>query len=244
MSLTALVGSLLVAVVSDAVPRRRHPRTSPPTNRSRRSRPRRREPLRLALWCERRGLEAERVKHLALAVLIDPDHAAARGLLGLVAYRGGWHSPEAVAERDRSDGALAATRAAYRARRARRPAPPTATGSWRMWCGENGLEEEATAHLTAVTRLDPSREAAWKRLDYQRYEGRWMTADQAAALKADREAQAAADRVWTPRLLAWRAAIGRPGDRSEAEARLAAVSDPPPCRRSGGCSPRAARPTR
>src|SRR5215212_1183926 len=69
------------------------------------------EHVKLAVWCEAHGLSAERVKHLALAVLIDPDHAAARGLLGLAAYRGGWHSPEAVAERDRSDGAMAATRA-------------------------------------------------------------------------------------------------------------------------------------
>ena len=52
--------------------------------------------VRLALWCEAHGLEAERLKHLAIAVLTDPTHAAARGLLGLVAYRGGWHSPEAV----------------------------------------------------------------------------------------------------------------------------------------------------
>ena len=222
MSLTALVGALLVAVVSDrpATPTSEdfaaYESVKAAAGRDAESQ------IRLALWCERRGLEAERVRHLALAVLIDPDHAAARGLLGLVAYRGGWHSPEAVAERDRSDGA----RAAYRARRARTPG--TAEGHWKLalWCGENGLEEEATAHLTAVTRLDPSREAAWKRLGYQRYEGRWMTADQAAALKADREAQAAADRVWTPRLLAWRAALGRPGDRSEAEARLAALSDP------------------
>jgi hypothetical protein len=184
------------------------------------------EHVKLALWCEAHGLPAERVKHLALAVLIAPDHAAARGLLGLVAYRGGWHSPEAVAERDRSDGALASTRAAYRARRTR--APGTADGHWKLaiWCGENGLEDEATAHLTAVTRLDPSREAAWKRLGYRRYDGRWMTADQAAALKADREAQAAADRDWTPRLLACRAALGRPGDRPGAEARLATLSDP------------------
>src|SRR5947207_1688155 len=111
------------------------------------------EHVKLAVWCEAHGLSAERVKHLALAVLIAPDHAAARGLLGLVAYRGGWHSPEAVAERDRSDGALAATRAAYLARRAR--APGNADGHWKlaMWCGENGLEDEATAHLTAVTRL-------------------------------------------------------------------------------------------
>src|SRR4051812_46429351 len=53
----------------------------------------------LSLWCEARGLEAERVTHLTLAVLRDPKDARARGLLGLVAYRERWESPEKVRER-------------------------------------------------------------------------------------------------------------------------------------------------
>src|SRR4051794_1585205 len=55
--------------------------------------------VRLALWCEARGLGAERVKHLALAVLHRPSHPTARGLMGLVAYRDRWQPPEAVAAR-------------------------------------------------------------------------------------------------------------------------------------------------
>ncbi len=35
--------------------------------------------VKLALWCEAHGLKAERVRHLALAVLADPANAAARG---------------------------------------------------------------------------------------------------------------------------------------------------------------------
>src|ERR1700677_3384942 len=50
----------------------------------------------LALWCEAHGLTAERIKHLSLAVLSDPSHALARGLMGLVAYRGKWDRPEVV----------------------------------------------------------------------------------------------------------------------------------------------------
>src|SRR5262249_1089186 len=75
-------------------------------------------------------------------------------------------------------------------------------------------------------RLDPSREAAWKRLGYKRSDGRWMTAEQSAAGKADREAQAAADRLWTPRLLALRNGSERPADRADARARLDAGSGP------------------
>ena len=35
--------------------------------------------VRLALWCEAHGLEAERLKHLAIAVLADPSHATGAG---------------------------------------------------------------------------------------------------------------------------------------------------------------------
>src|SRR4051812_24380656 len=59
--------------------------------------------VRLALWCEANGLEAERVKHLALAVLNNPSHPTARGLMGLVAYRDRWQPPEAVAARVAAD---------------------------------------------------------------------------------------------------------------------------------------------
>jgi hypothetical protein len=54
--------------------------------------------VRLALWCEAHGLQAERVKHLVRAVLVDPKNATARGLMGLVAFRGQWNPPDKVAE--------------------------------------------------------------------------------------------------------------------------------------------------
>ena len=53
--------------------------------------------VRLALWCEAHGLEAERIRHLGIAVLTDPTNATARGLLGLVEYRGKWSRPDDVA---------------------------------------------------------------------------------------------------------------------------------------------------
>jgi hypothetical protein len=40
--------------------------------------------VKLALWCEAHGLDAERVRHLARAVVIDPKQVTARGLLGLI----------------------------------------------------------------------------------------------------------------------------------------------------------------
>src|ERR1700722_14841368 len=62
--------------------------------------------VKLALWCEAHGLNAERIKHLALAVLSDPKNVTARGLLGLVAFGGRWETAERARERIKADGAL------------------------------------------------------------------------------------------------------------------------------------------
>src|SRR5690349_3685282 len=115
--------------------------------------------VRLALWCEAHGLQAERVRHLALAVLNDPANMMARGLMGFVAYRGRWERADAVGEKLGGDAAAAARLAEYNARREK--AAMTADSQWRLalWCEEHGMEAEASAHLAAVVRLDPSREA-------------------------------------------------------------------------------------
>ncbi|MGE3822390.1 MAG: hypothetical protein AB7I30_23495, partial [Isosphaeraceae bacterium] len=184
--------------------------------------------VRLALWCEARGLTAERLKHLALAVLKDPSHAAARGLMGLVAYQGRWKRPEAVADAVKADEALAAKLAEYNGRRDR--AEGSADAQWKLalWCEENGLDAEAKAHLTMVVRLEPGREAAWKRLGCKKVNGRWMTTEAIASAKREREAQEAADKLWTPPLTRWRRDLRSKDEakRAEAERRLSEVSDP------------------
>ena len=75
--------------------------------------------VRLALWCEQNGLSSERLKHLTIAVLTDPAHARARGLLGLVAFRGQWRSPEEIRARLQADRTISDSLDEYRARRAR-----------------------------------------------------------------------------------------------------------------------------
>ncbi len=184
------------------------------------------EQVRLALWCEAHGLPAERLKHLALAVLADPTHPAARALLGLVARDGRWQRPEAVAEASRADAARVALLAEYDGKRLR--APYTADGQMALglWADERGLKEQARAHLTAAVRLDPSREAAWKRLGYRKHEGRWMTAAQQAAERAELEAQTAADHHWKETLTRLKAELDQPSTRDEAEAALGAIADP------------------
>lgn len=182
--------------------------------------------VKLALWCEAHGLQAERVKHLALAVLNDPSHAMARGLMGLVTYRGRWQRPETVGERVRQDEALNAALAEYNVRREK--AADTAEAQWRLalWCEEKGLKAEASAHLAAVVRLDPSRDAAWKRLGCTKRNGRWVTEAQLAAEKAEVEARKQGNAQWKPKLARWRNWLGDKNKRDEAEQSLGAVTDP------------------
>ncbi len=75
--------------------------------------------VKLALWCEAHGMNAERVKHLAQAVLSDPKNVLARGLLGLIALGNRWEPVDRAGERIKADDALAARRAQYHLRRTR-----------------------------------------------------------------------------------------------------------------------------
>ena len=182
--------------------------------------------VKLALWCEAHGLQAERFKHLALALLADPANAAARGLMGLVADAGKWRKPEAVAARIRADAELSAALAEYNSRRAK--APNTAEAQWKLalWCEGKGLKAEATAHLAAVVRLDPKREAAWRRLGYTKQkDGRWATAEQVAAARDEAEARRKADLHWRPLLEKLKGQLAKQAKRTEAEDRLAKLTD-------------------
>jgi hypothetical protein len=184
--------------------------------------------VKLALWCEAHGLDAERLKHLTLATLIDPAGASSRGLLGLVSYRGKWARPEEVGRSVRDDPARKALLGEYMERRAR--APETADGQWKLalWCEEAGLPDQAAVHFLRVVKLDPRREAAWKRLGYKRTGGRWVKPEVLSAERAEFEAQARADKLWRPRLEHWRDGLA-PRDRAKralAEGALSRITDP------------------
>jgi hypothetical protein len=184
--------------------------------------------IQLALWCEAHGLKVERLRHLAIAILSDPANATARGLLGYVSDGGRWRRADEVVRRGQADEALAANLAEYNAQRAK--TSHTAEAQWKLavWCEERGLKAEAAAHLTNVVRLDPGRSAAWKRLGYKRVRAGWMTPEQIAQAKAERKAQAEADRHWTIRLTKIQSALrSKQADRrAEAEQALASLSDP------------------
>ena len=75
--------------------------------------------VKLALWCEAHGLDSERLKHLAQAVLSDPKNVTARGLMGLIAVGERWESIDQAAERVNTDADRVRRLSEYAARRAK-----------------------------------------------------------------------------------------------------------------------------
>jgi hypothetical protein len=184
--------------------------------------------VRLALWCEAHGLKAERLKHLSLAVLSEPSHALARGLMGLIAYQGKWDRPEAVGERIQNDPAHQAIVKEYLDRRARMPDKADAHMKLAAWCAENGLHEQALAHYSVVTRLDPSRDAAWKHLGYKKQGNRWVKPEEVAAAKQEALQQRQADKHWKTTLEKLREGLVNkdPSKQAKAEERIREITDP------------------
>ncbi len=185
--------------------------------------------VRLALWCEAHGLTAERVKHLAAAVIKDPSNTLARGLLGLVSYQGKWERPEDVTRQAKEDPKQRAVLEEYLHRRARAAHNKVADqAKLAAWCDQNGLREQAVAHYRAVIRLDPRRDAAWKRLGFKRVGRRWIKPERQEAARREAEEQKSADRLWKPLLDRYRIGLSSriKERRAEAAAALAEITDP------------------
>jgi tetratricopeptide (TPR) repeat protein len=185
--------------------------------------------VQLALWCEAHGLTAERIKHLAVAVSLDPANTLARGLMGLVAFQGNWEQPEQVKQELQDDPKLHAIFREYLDRRIRTPQKKAdAQLHLADWCLEKGLKDEAMAHYHLVTRLDPSRDIAWIRLGYKKHKDRWFKPDDLAAQKVEADRQKRADKEWKMRLEKLREAMESPTEtrRLKAERELYQVTDP------------------
>jgi hypothetical protein len=184
--------------------------------------------VQLALWCEARGLTPERLRHLALAVMYDPSNTLARGLMGLVAHQGKWLKPEQAEKGMRDDPAYQALIREYLDRRLRTPHKADAQLRLAAWCDEKGLKDQAVAHYTEVTRLDPTRDAAWVHLGYKKHGKRWVKPDELAAQKLEAERQKRADQRWRPRLEKLREGLEstHAATRDKADQALAEVTDP------------------
>jgi tetratricopeptide (TPR) repeat protein len=184
--------------------------------------------VRLALWCEAHGLSAERLKHLAKALLTDPKNVAARGLLGLVSYDGRWQRPDDVSKTVQEDPRLKALVQEYLQLRAK--TPDTADAQWKLalWCDQNGLKQQAAAHFHQVLRQNPRRELAWKHLGFKKVDGVWIKPELLAHQKLEHEAQKKASAHWKPLLGKWRDGLTSVSKsrRVSAEGELAGVTDP------------------
>jgi hypothetical protein len=156
--------------------------------------------IRLALWCEAHGMTAERMKHLAMAVMYDPANPLARGLMGLVDFRGKWDRPEVISRQIEIDPAYRELVNEYLERRAKTAMKPDAQARLAAWCEEKGLKEQAIAHYSEVVRLDPKREAAWRHLGYKKQGNRWVKPEEQAADRLEAERQKHVDKQWRPRL--------------------------------------------
>ncbi len=112
--------------------------------------------------------------------------------------------------------------AQYNAKRGK--TPRTADAQWKLalWCEDHGLEPEAKAALAIVVELEPSKDAAWKRLGCQKYHGQWMTLEQIERAKV----QEAADKRWAAEFKAIHRHIHGGKRQEEARAALAKVDDP------------------
>lgn len=182
--------------------------------------------VRLAKWCGEHGMDAERLKHLGLALALDRKNVEARRLLELdnadAAKADAEEEPAADAASDRM------ARALDEYEDQRKQSPLTAEARWKLavWCEQHGLKDQARTHFIEVIRLDPSRAAAWKRLGYRKQGKRWVSETQLAAEKAEADAQGKADRYWKPQLERWRSWLGKKEKRDEAERLFNGVADP------------------
>jgi hypothetical protein len=125
---------------------------------------------------------------------------------------------------DRAEDPAAAL-AKYNEIKDRTPRTVAAQSRLAAWCEEHGLKAEAYVHYAEVVRLDPRREAAWRKLGYKKYGGRWLTDAQIA----EAEDQKKADRLWAPQLRRIHRDIhGTNGakKRDLAQTALDAISDP------------------
>ena len=99
---------------------------------------------------------------------------------------------------------------------------PTLTGGWPSGVPEHGLQAEAELHFGEVVRLDPKRDAAWRKLGFKKINGRWMSDAQIAAEKAQREA----NKTWGPRLQKLHDALHDQKTHADAAAELSRIEAP------------------
>ena len=173
-------------------------------------------------------MTAERLKHLALAVALDPSHASRADFRGWFRFKVNGRSPPKSVSRSKATRPI--RRWSENISHAVREPPSKANAQLKLaaWCAEKGLKEQAIAHYTEVTRLDPTRETAWRHLGYKKHGNHWVKPEDLAAQRLEVEHQKHADLRWKPRLEKLREGLeSRHADRRDnARTGLDEVTDP------------------
>jgi hypothetical protein len=148
-------------------------------------------------------------------------------------------APDAAAKAAPAPDDEARAKALARYNETRDKTPMTAAAQSRLaaWCEQNGLPTEAYVHYANVVRLDPSRDAAWRKLGFKKYDGRWMTDEQVA----EEVEQKKADAVWGKKFKDWHKSVHGGRKQAETQAALDEITEPravPSIYREFGASPR------
>lgn len=181
--------------------------------------------VRLALWCESRGMITARDTHLAESLKFNPSHVTARGLLGQVREEDRWLRFKEVAARGQADPKLVTRFAAYDRKRDQAGDSAGDHLALGVWCAKHGLMAESRTHYAATVRRDPARTEAWKKLGYRARDGRWVSDSEIARARRQFTEAKEAYRLWTTRLARLRDGLNSPWRHETAEAELANVHD-------------------
>jgi len=198
----ALISFALVASPSSAAPERAKAQSPQPT----RAEIEAREQVQQALLAETRGDNTLRAKRLATAWLDQPNLPEGNWQLGRVQIGGKWLT---LAEAE----ALAVEDAILRKYRQQRDAAknPKMLQALARWCVKARFDESSRLHygqiLARADATDEMRQEAVKRLDLQRVNGSWMTAEEIEVRKKEADAIQEALATWRPQLMALQLAI-------------------------------------
>ncbi len=148
-----------------------------------------------ALQREIYGLEGDRQQLLSAAAEASPEYAPARWHQGyLKDARRGWLKFDEVLSIPKAANLL------VKYERERAAAADTVAGQIRLadWCIENGLADQARAHLNRVIELDSDHAVARQRLGFVREGGTWISRQEVAREREAQKVREAAITKWQP----------------------------------------------
>lgn len=177
-----------------------------------------------ALEAELAGDHEGRQLYLREALEQDAENEQARWNTGQVKVNNHWVSIDEACDA----GARARRLAEYKERRAQTSSAPQDQVDLALWCQQNGLVNEARAHLATALEANPALTQTGEALGLVNYQGVLMTAEQVRKEKQIEKQGAVALKQWRPKLIKLAKQLDSKDlkDRVEAESQLRALRDP------------------